>query len=89
MKLWTAQEASFYDDLMANGIAYCTMVSEVAIDNGYAYEWMAGYFGDFGEQDRKADAIPFLFLPLGLCRFPINGNAQISVHWHICFDVTH
>ena len=47
MKLWTAQEASFYDDLMANGIAYCTMVSEVAIDNGYAYEWMAGYFGDF------------------------------------------
>ena len=28
---------------MANGIAYCTMVSDVAIDNGYAYEWMAGY----------------------------------------------
>jgi len=36
---------------MANGIAYCTMVSDVAIDNGYAYEWMAGYFADFGKQD--------------------------------------
>ena len=38
---------------MANGIAYCTMVSDVAIDNGYAYEWMAGYFDDFGKQDKK------------------------------------
>ena len=72
---------------MDNGIAYCTMVSDVAIDNGYAYEWMAGYFDDFGKQDKKRTLC--LILPLGLHHFPINGNAQISVHWRICFDVTH
>ena len=47
---------------MANGIAYCTMVSDVAIDNGYAYEWMAGYFDDFGKQDKKRTQFLYVVL---------------------------
>lgn len=39
---------------MDNSIAYCTMVIEVAIDNGYAYEWMARFFADFLEQESKS-----------------------------------
>lgn len=58
---------------MANGIAYCTMVSDVAIDNGYAYEWMAGYFDDFGKQDKKSGRNSFMSFYL------------LSVHWRKVF----
>ena len=72
MRIWTAQETGFYNDLMANGIAYCTKVSEIAIDNGYGYEWMAGYYSDSRKQDRKADAIP-------LCRLYFYLSIGVSV----------
>ena len=55
---------------MANGIAYCTMVSDVAIDNGYAYEWMAGYFDDFGKQDKKRTLCLFSHFALRLTPLP-------------------
>ena len=41
MRLWTTQEIGFVDDLMANGFAYCKVVSEMVLDYDYAYEWMA------------------------------------------------
>ena len=41
MRLWTTQEIGFVDDLMANGFAYCKVVSEMALDYGFAYDWMA------------------------------------------------
>ena len=41
MRIWTSQEIGFYEDLMANGIAYCNKVSDFAKDNKFAYQWMA------------------------------------------------
>lgn len=41
MRLWTTQNVGFFEDLMSNGIAYCTTVSDFAKDNEIAYQWMA------------------------------------------------
>ena len=67
MRLWTAQETGFYDDLITNGIAYCTKVCEIAIDNGYAYEWMA-------EQMKKRIGLP----PLLDIKLPVWAWYQYS-----------
>ena len=41
MRLWTSQTIEFYNELMRNGIAYCTRVSEFAQENDFAYHWIA------------------------------------------------
>lgn len=40
MRLWSVQKLGFYDDLIKNGIAYCTRLSDFAKDEEIAYRWM-------------------------------------------------
>lgn len=67
---------------MANGIAYCTMVSDVAIDNGYAYEWMAGYFDDFGKQDKKRTQFLYVVLSF-ICPLAYNISLNLAQRYNI------
>lgn len=60
MRLWTSQTIEFYNELMRNGIVYCTRVSEFAQENDFAYHWIA-------EQTRKRigePPIPRIKLPV-------------------------
>ena len=41
MRFWTSQKIGFYEDLMNNGIAYCNQLGYFAIENDFAYQWMA------------------------------------------------
>ncbi len=41
MKLWTSQTIEFYNELIRNGIAYCTKISPIAQDCTIAYQWTA------------------------------------------------
>ena len=41
MKVYTIQTVAFYEELMRNGIAYCTRESHWCRDNQVQYDWMA------------------------------------------------
>ena len=67
MRLWTTQETGFVDDLTANGFAYCKVVSEMAVDYDFAYEWMA-------EQMKQRVGMP----PLSEIKLPVWAWYQYS-----------
>lgn len=60
MRLWSSQTIDFYNELMLNGIAYCSRVSEFAQVNDIAYQWMA-------EQMKKRIGEP----PLSEIKLPV------------------
>lgn len=41
MRLWTLQTIEFYNELIGNGIAYCSKISTIAQDCTIAYKWIA------------------------------------------------
>ena len=60
MRLWTLQTIEFYNELIGNGIAYCSKISPIAQDCTIAYKWIA-------EQKKKRIGEP----PMSEIKLPV------------------